>query len=40
MAPHMPASPANVERALRYDWSWWVDNQDELNERFSAWLAR
>ena len=40
MEPHMPASPANVARALRYDWAWWVDNQDELNERFSAWLAR
>ena len=40
MAPHMPASPGNVDRALRYDWQWWVDNQDELNERFSAWLAR
>ena len=40
MAPHLPASPGNVERALRYDWQWWVDNQDELNERFSAWLAR
>ena len=33
-------APANVARALRYDWAWWVDNQDELNERFSAWLAR
>jgi len=40
MAPHMPASPENVKRALRYDWEWWVDNQDEMNERFSAWLAR
>ncbi len=40
MAPHMPADPANAARALRYDWAWWVDNQDELNERFSAWLAR
>ena len=40
MAPHMPASPENARRALRYDWEWWVDNQDELNERFSAWLAR
>ncbi|MCY3547078.1 MAG: ABC transporter substrate-binding protein [Gemmatimonadetes bacterium] len=40
MAPHLPASPGNVDRALRYDWQWWVDNQDELNERFSAWLAR
>ena len=40
MAPHMPASPDNAERALRYDWEWWADNQDELNERFTAWLAR
>ena len=40
MEPHMPANPANAARALRYDWEWWVDHQDELNERFSAWLAR
>lgn len=40
MEPHMPASPGNTVRALRYDWSWWVDHQDEMNERFSAWLAR
>ena len=40
MEPHMPASPANSARALLYNPSWWVDNQDELNERFSAWLAR
>ena len=40
MAPHMPATPANAARALLYDWSFWVDHQDELNERFSAWLAR
>ena len=40
MEPHMPASPANAANALRYDWAWWVDHQDELNERFSAWLAR
>ncbi len=40
MEPHMPASPANVARALRFDWAWWVDHQDEMNERFSAWLAR
>ncbi|MDE2731976.1 MAG: ABC transporter substrate-binding protein [Bacteroidota bacterium] len=40
MEPHMPASPANAARALRYDWSWWVDHQDAMNERFSAWLAR
>ena len=40
MTPHMPTSPENVARALRNDWAWWADNQDEMNERFSAWLAR
>ena len=40
MAPHMPATPENAKRSVRYDWEWWVDHQDELNERFSAWLAR
>ena len=40
MVPHLSTSPRNVARALRNDWAWWVDNQDELNERFSAWLAR
>ena len=40
MRPHMPNSPANVARALRYDWRWWRDHGDEMNERFSAWLAR
>ncbi|WP_419936273.1 ABC transporter substrate-binding protein [Candidatus Palauibacter sp.] len=40
MAPHLPTSPRNIARALRNDWAWWVDNQDELNERFSAWLTR
>ncbi|WP_419940602.1 ABC transporter substrate-binding protein [Candidatus Palauibacter sp.] len=40
MAPHLPTSPQNLARALRNDLAWWVDNQDELNERFSAWLTR
>ena len=40
MNPHMPAYPANARRALQYDWAWWSDHMDEMNERFSAWLAR
>ena len=40
MVPHMPAGAGNADRALRYDWEFWVDNQDELYERFSAWLVR
>ena len=39
MAPHLPASPANIANALPYDWEWWANHQDEMNERFSAWLA-
>ncbi len=40
MAPHLPSTPENMATALRYDAIWWADNQDEMNERFSAWLAR
>ena len=37
---HMPTSPENAARALRNDWEWWSDNGEEMNERFSTWLAR
>ena len=40
MLSHMPTSPANVARALPHDRQWWRDHGDEMNERFSAWLAR
>ena len=40
MDPHMPATPEHLERALQNDWQWWSDHQDELNERFAAWLAQ
>ena len=40
MHPHMPTSPENVDRALHNDWEWWSDNGEEMNERFSTWLAR
>lgn len=40
MDPHMPASPANMQRVLRYNAAWWVDHQDEISERFSAWLVQ
>ena len=40
MEPHLPTSPENSTRALHFSSGWWVDHQDEMNERFSAWLAR
>lgn len=39
MAPHMPTAEANFKTALQNDFLFWADNQDELNERFNAWLA-
>ena len=40
MNPHMPTYPGNMGRTLRNDWVWWSDHMDEMNERFSAWLAQ
>ena len=40
MGPHMPTAPANFATALQNDYLWWADNQDELTERFNAWLVR
>ncbi|MEZ5931530.1 MAG: ABC transporter substrate-binding protein [Alphaproteobacteria bacterium] len=40
MGPHMPTAEANMETALVNDFEFWADNQDELNERFNAWLAQ
>ena len=40
MNPHMPTSEQNAKRALHNNWEWWSDHGDEMNERFSTWLAR
>ena len=40
MAPHMPTDLINLTGSLNNNWSWWRDNMDEMNEHFSAWLAR
>ena len=40
MNPHMPLTPDHLARALANDWEWWSDHADEMNERFSAWLAQ
>ncbi|MCY4425514.1 MAG: extracellular solute-binding protein, partial [Halieaceae bacterium] len=40
MQPHMPTAPENLQRALHGDWRWWSENRDEMNERFSVWLAQ
>ena len=38
--PQMPTAPANFKTAIANDFEFWADNQDELNERFNAWLAK
>jgi putative spermidine/putrescine transport system substrate-binding protein len=40
MAPHMPTAAANLKVSLLNDFAFWADNQDQLNERFTAWLAK
>ena len=40
MGPQMPTAEANLTNALQNDFEFWADNQDQLNERFNAWLAK
>ena len=40
MKPHMPTTPENMTRTLHNNWEWWSDHVDQMNERFSAWMAR
>jgi len=40
MGPNMPTAPENFKNALQNDYEFWADHQDELNERFAAWLAQ
>ena len=39
MGPQMPTSPDNLKTAIQNNFEFWADNQDQLNERFNAWLA-
>jgi putative spermidine/putrescine transport system substrate-binding protein len=38
--PHLPTSPDNFANSLQNDFEWWANNQQEMDERFSAWLAK
>ena len=39
MGPHMPTAPDNARHTLINNIAFWADNQDDLTERFNAWLA-
>lgn len=40
MQPHMPNAPENSKNAIQIDFQWWADHQEELNQRWAAWLAK
>ena len=40
MGPHMPTSPANAKHTILKDVVWWADHNDELQQRFEAWVAQ
>jgi putative spermidine/putrescine transport system substrate-binding protein len=40
MKVHMPNSAENAANALQIDFLWWADHQEELNQRWTAWLAK
>ena len=40
MRPQMPNAPENAANAIQIDFQWWADHQEELNQRWSAWLAK
>ena len=40
MGPHLPTAPENMTNALETSADFWVDRNEELNERFNAWLAQ
>ncbi len=40
MGPHMPTAPDNAKNTLLYNYEFWADNLDDMNEKFQAWLAQ
>jgi len=40
MKPHMPTTPANAKTTLLYNYEWWADNRDDMDQQFQAWLAK
>ncbi len=40
MKPNMPNAPENSTNAVQIDFLWWADHEEELNQRWNAWLAK
>lgn len=39
LAADLPSTPANMQGAVAWDATYWVDRSEELTSRFNAWLA-
>ncbi len=40
MVEQLPTAPAHMTNALSSSNNFWLENEDDLNQRFNAWLAR
>ncbi len=40
MAPHMPTDPNNAKTTLLYNYEFWADYRDDIDEKFQAWLIQ
>ncbi|MGI9229942.1 MAG: extracellular solute-binding protein [Gammaproteobacteria bacterium] len=40
MTPHMPTAPQNAGNMILYNYEFWADYRDDIDNRFQAWLAR
>jgi putative spermidine/putrescine transport system substrate-binding protein len=38
MAPFMPTAPENAKTAFIYNYDWWANHRDGLDQRFAIWL--
>jgi len=35
-----PSNPENIKNAVNINAAFWVENSDQLNQRFNAWAAK
>ena len=40
MAKHMPTNPDNAKSALLYNYEFWADYRDDIDEKFQVWLSK
>jgi putative spermidine/putrescine transport system substrate-binding protein len=40
LVPHLATGQPDFDSSLQFNAQWWADHADEINERFSVWLAK